>query len=254
MSTIINPWELSAELESQSSPLSKIPNFTLAKYMVLRLVPPKGKTVRDGLVMTAAMLSYTPVEGDEVKTINISEGTGGYEIEFPLGKVGLMATKFRGPTSYYKFVDPRDKKFKQISNDKFTLDGAIAELSKTAGWEELSDVEKDISLDEYFINNYNFGMDRDFALDVDEHVEIGLVSQFYRRYAPPAEGEKYPHIIITKWPSKRNPEEAGFANLTGEFKKADEEVALAIYDKLTERNDNKFDPSSFSENNDDDVI
>ena len=245
---IDNIWDMGSELEKSST--VQIPNFCLAKYIVVKLVPPKGKTVRDGLVMTALMLSYTDEEGNEVETIQVAESTNGYDITFPKGKAGLLATKYRGPKSYYRFLNPNTKKFYQIPNDKFTLEYANDYLSSiTNDWTQLSNAEKDSLLDEYFEDLYLFGMSNDFAFDnKGDKITIpkpGMVTSFYRRYTPPKLEEKYGNTIITKWPSKRVPAEAGYAALSGEYKEFDEAIALAIDDAFRQKEDPTFDPTSF---------
>lgn len=254
MTQIFNIWEMGSELDSGSK--FRIPNFCLAKYMVLRLAPPKTKTVRDGLVMTAGLLSYTNAAGEEIKMTEVVESIGGYDVTFLHGKTGIMATKYRGPSSIYKFINPSTKKFYQISNEKFTLDYAVEYLAKsTPDWEKLTSVEQDSHVDEYFENMYMFGMSNDFMLDVNEQTKLpkpGMVTSFYRRYTPPKEGEKYGNVIITKWPSKKNSEEASFESLTGDYKEYNEAVGLAVYDELIKRETTpKFDPTSFEVADDD---
>jgi len=250
MSIFINPWELGSDLNPTGSSTS-IPNFCEAKYMVVRMAPPKGKGTKDGLVMTAIMLSYT-VQGVETKVTEVTEGTSGYEISFPLGKRGILATKYRGPKSMYKFINPETKKFYQISNDKFTETYAKGFMKQSIqDWDSLSAAEQDTYVDEYFENMYTFAMANDFAIDTSKKdytaPKPGMVTSFYRQYTPPAEGEKYGNVIISKWPSKTNPDNVGKVALSGDFKMYDETIAMAIYDKLVERENDKFDPTSFVE-------
>lgn len=245
MAFIMNPFELGSEVNNSDF---SIPNFTLGKYMVLKIVPPKGKTVRDGLVMSAALLSFTQ-EGKETKTVIVTEGTSGYEVTFPLGKRGILATKYRGPKSIYKFINSATKKFYQISSDKFTLGYIEKYLGQSIpNWVNLSQVEKDQHIDEYYENMYMFGLSNDFAFNDNENLVLpkpGMVTNFYRRYTPPAEGEKYGNIIITKWPKKSNPVEAEMENLDGSYIQRDEAIAVSIQNALRERAEPTFDPLSF---------
>jgi hypothetical protein len=251
--SILNIWEMGTELDANKPAGSKftIPTFVKGKYMVLKVAPPKTKTIRDGLVMTAAMLSYE-YEGAEVKTIEVKEGVGGYDILFPHGKYDLLATKYRGPKSMYKFLNPKTGKFTQISNDKFTLTYAEQYLSSILpNWYELDASEKDVHVDEYFENMYTFGMANDFnfntGIDPYDIPAPGMVVNFYRRWTAPKEGEKYGNTIITKWPNKKSEVEKDYQNLDGSFAKFDEAIALAIYDGIKEQATPKFDPSSFVE-------
>ena len=252
-----NPWEMGSEVNNSGF---NIPNFTLAKYIVLRIVPPKGKTVRDGVVMSAAMLSFTDESGIETKTVEVVEGTSGYEVMFPHDKRGLLATKYRGPKSQYKFINPGTGKFYQIANDKFTTAYAAQYLSQSLPeWVTMNQSEKDAHIDEYLENMYMFGLSNDFAFDNSDAIVLprpGMVTMFYRRYTPPEEGEKYGNTIITKWPKKSDPVEGKYANLTGDYVEMSEAVALAIYDALQKKDQlpPTFDPTDFPEVDDDDLI
>ena len=57
---IVNPWDMGEEVASNS-----IPSFAKGKFILLRIVPPRGKTVRDGLVATLGMISYIADDGKE---------------------------------------------------------------------------------------------------------------------------------------------------------------------------------------------
>lgn len=252
-----NIWELGSELEGFKPKGIGAPNFCLSKYMILKLIPPKGKSVSDGLVMTTALLSFTDKDGQEVKTTVVSEGTNGYDIQFPLGKIGILATKFKGPMSfkYNRFVNPDTGKTFRISTEKFTVQYAKDLLANSIqNWSELSDADKSMHVDNYFENLYVSGLANDLAIETSKEVILrpGLVTSLYRRFTPAAPGEKYDNIIITKWPSKVIDDEKEFKPLDGSYKLYDEALALAILDKLQEREDTKFDPASFVDDTSDD--
>jgi len=242
----INVWDLGSEVENKP----RIPTFAKSKYMVLKVVPPKGKTVRDGLVMHAALISYEDKDGNEIKVTNVTEGTSGYEVEFPLGKYLVLATKYRGPKSWYNFVHPVSGKWTRIPQEKFSLSFANEYVkSHTENWDQLDDTTKEQLVDDYFEKMYTFGLACDFNLDTSEEDFVtpkpGMVTHFYRRYTPPKEDEKYGNTIITKWPSRRIDAEKDFEALDGSYEMVNSEVAEAIITALSENDnqDKKFDPT-----------
>ena len=248
MSTLINPWEMGEEVQG-----SIFPDFCLAKYMLVRVAPPKGKSTADGLVGTFLMTSYIDAKENEIKTVEVTESPNGYSIEFPLGKRGLQATKYRGPKSFYKFKHPDTGKWFQISNDKFTQAYAIGHLGNTVtGFEAMNDVEKEDMISEYLWNMYQFGLSMDLNLpsveDTFKTPEAGLQTSLYRVYTAAKADEKYPDIKITKW-------EKGHEPLDNEFKEFPSALASALYDEFRKRDDS-FDPTQFVEekNEDGDVI
>lgn len=229
MAEWLNPWELSDSIPEKKS----IGKFTECKYVVLKVLPPKGKTIRDGLVMTAALLSYKDKDGETIEVTNIKEGPSGYEVTFPLGKHLVLATKYRGPKSWYQFVNPETGKWTRISQEKFTVEYAMDHLSKTMPkWSDMTDTEKEMEIDTYFENMYLFGLGRDFNLKANENVEPGMVTSFYRRYTPPTEGSKYGNIIITKWADKKSESEKDYEELDGTFERIPEPVVNAINNAL----------------------
>lgn len=251
---IMNPWEISEESTSVTRP----PSFTQAKYMLVRLAHPKGKTVRDGVVATLAMISYFNEQDKEVESVQVDQTPSGYEITFPNGKGGIMATKYRGPKSFYKFVNNDTQKWYQIGsndpvtkiNSKCTTEAATAEMSKRIeGWDTLNDAEQNQYIDEYFQSLYMFGLAKDFNLDTeskeDEIPTVGFVTDFYRRYTPPKGDERYGNVTVTKYAKAENK-----PNLPGEYKLVDAEIAASIYEALTSRDNSaaSFDPANFIEN------
>ena len=253
----IHPWEMGEESNSTS-----IPMFVEGRFLLCRIVPPKTKTVRDGLVATFAMISYKDKDGKDVVLVDISKTTNGYSIEFPLGKRGIMATKYRGPKSFYRFLNSETEKWYQIGkndpitkvNDHCTLAFANDYLTKTnPEFVNLSEAERNIAIDEYFNDVYMFGFAKDLNLPVESNEEltpqVGMVTQLYRRYTPPASGEKYGNIIITKFATKEGKE-----NLSSEFKVVDEEIPAAVYNALTAKDEESFDPTKFIEEDDNEII
>jgi len=248
----INAWDLGSEVDEKP----RIPGFAKAKFMVTKVVPPKGKTIRDGLVMSAALISYIDAEGKETQVTKVTEGPSGFEVEFPLGKYLVQATKYRGPKSWYNFVHPTTGKWTKIPQEKFTQEFATSYLSQNLdNWDTLSEADKDELVDSYFEDMYNFGLACDFNFDTTkENYEIpkpGMIVEFYRRYTPPAEDKKYGDTIITKWPSKKDANESGYEALDGSFEQKDESIAEAIIAALTAVDKPKeFDPTS---TDDDDI-
>lgn len=241
----IKPWDMGTEVAERPN----VPSFTKAKFMITKVVPPKGKTIRDGLVVHAALISYNN-EGSDVKVTEVVEGPGGYAVEFPLGKFLVSATKYRGPKSIYNFVHPTSGKWTKIEAEKFTVPFAESYLSTSIpNWAELDDLAKEDHVDTYFEDMYNFGLACDFNFDTTEkdHPKVtpGMVVEFYRRYTPPAEDEKYGRTIITKWPSKKNLTEKEYESLDGSFELKDAIIAEAILTALqTSDKPKEFDPAS----------
>lgn len=253
MSMIVNPWEMGEEVTSTS-----IPAFTKGKFIVLRLAQPRGKSIRDGKVATLGMISYLADDGTEKVLIEVSQNANGYSVEFPLGKRGIMATKYRGPKSWYNFVNNETGKKYRIGekdpvtkiNSMCTVEAAEEYLSKNLkDWDDLDVASKESAIDEYFDDFYTFALAKDFNLEVEKDnslvPQVGMISDFYRRYTPPKEGERYGNVIVTKYaPSE------GKENLSGENKVVDANIAAAIYDGLTSRDDaaSSFDPTTIVEN------
>ena len=239
-------WDMGSETSSQP----RIPNFAKTRYMVTKVVPPKGKTVRDGLVMSAALIDFEDSDGKTIQVTKVTEGPAGYEIEFPLGKYLVSATKFRGPTSWYNFVNPSTGKWTKIPQEKFTLDFATSYLAaETKDWADLSEDEKNHLIDSYFEEMYFFGLACDFNLDTTkDHYDVpvsGMITSFYRRYTPPELEEKYGKVIITKWPSKKNEIEKAHEAINGSFEMKDAAIAEAIITALqTVTKPKNFDPTS----------
>lgn len=248
MSTnIINPWEIGSDINA-----TVIPSFCKGTFIITKIVPPKDKTVRDGLVAHFIMTSYIDEYGKKVELVEARETTSGYQIDFPLGKRGLKGTKFRGPKNTYRFINPATGKWFQISQDKLTPEYAMEYLpSKIANWSSLTKVEQDAHIDEYLEDMFMFGLSQDLALPMNADGTftkpiVGLKTDLYRVYTAAAEGEKYPNIKITKW-------EKGKPSLDGEHSIIPEQLALAIEEKYAER-ENQFDPSTYVESNDEEDI
>ncbi len=233
----INPWELGDDLQSTT-----IPSFVKGNFMLMKLAHPKLKGVRDGLVMTLLMTSYIDEFGKKVELVEVTQDTeGNYTVNFPLGKKGLIGTKFRGPQNHYRFINPETKKWFQIPKERFTEEYAIEYLTeRTEEWSDLSSVEKDALVDEYLIEMFLFGLSQDLALPANSDGSftkpiVGLTTTLYRVSTPPAEGEKYPNTKITKW-------EKGKPSIDGEHHISSEGLAQAIYNKYLEREED-FDPT-----------
>jgi len=245
----LKPWEMGEERASTG-----IPALCTTEQMCVKLACPKNKTVRDGLVAYFLMTSYFNSDGKQIETVIVQEDPSGYKISFPLGKTGLISTKYRGPKSYYKFQDNKSGSFYEIPQSKFTVEAATTECAdKVGGWSDLSDEDKALHIDEYFASMFNFGMSQDLMLPIegDDFTDpaVGITTKLYRVYTPPSEGEKYGNVIITKW--KR-----GLPNLDGEFKVNPEPLAVAAYEEYQKRDnvETKFDPTTFVEDEGDDVI
>ena len=233
---IINPKLFGEDIGDFNSNQHTIPHFVQGKFMLLKVAPPQGKTVRNGLVLTAALLSYKDADENEVEMVTVKEGPAGFEVEFPLGKRGISSTKYRGPKSVYKFVDAETGKWKQIGkndpvtkiNELMTEEYADSYLSKNLeGYNEMSDTEKDMQIDEYLSDMFMFGLSKDLALEEkDGNIVLpqpGMVVKLYRRYTPPKEGEKYGNVIITKWATQEKQ-----PSLDGSFDQKDPAIANAI--------------------------
>ena len=223
-----------------------IPSFVKGDFILVKLAYPKLKTIRDGIVGTFLMTGYEDEFGKKVELVEASESPDGFEIKFPLGKRGLIGTKFRGPQNSYRFINPEIKKWFQIPKERFTEEYAIEYLSKKmTEWETLSEVEKETALDDYFQELFLFGLSQDLALPAypdGTFVKpfVGLKTKLYRISTPPAEGEKYSNIKITKW-------ERGKTSLDGEYNSISEELALAMYEEYRKRDEDQFDPTTFKD-------
>ena len=256
MSNIVNVWDMTEGLNEQV-----IPQFVEGKYMVLRIVPPKGKDIAAGLVTTCGLVSYTGENGNDVPMIEVSEGPGGFEVSFPNGKRGISATKYRGPKSWYRFRK-EDGSWFQIGsnnretgiNEKFTPEYAEKHLSTSMkGWDQMSEADREEYKDEYLQDMFMFALALDFNLKVEgDEMElpfVGMVTDLYRRYTPPKEGQQYGNTVITKFaPSE------GRETLSGDYTTVDAEIAAAVYEKLTERTEARFDPTEFANKNSEEAV
>lgn len=250
MKIVNKPWELGEhQAQSQASRFS-LPDFCISEHMLVKLGPPKTKGVRDGLVTGYIMTSYYDSDNNKIELVEARETASGYDIKFPLGKKGLFATKYRGPNNRYVFYN-KDGKY-EISADRFTLEGAMSYCEENVeGWAEMSEVEKSLTLDEYFADMYMFGMSQDLALPIegDSFTEpfVGLQTKLYRTYTAPAEGERYGNIIISKW-------KKGYKALDTEYKTHPAALAEAIYEEYQAKDvkTEDFDPTTLD--SDEDVI
>lgn len=240
---IIKPWEM-GEISAG------IPPLCVTKQVLVKLAPPREKTVRDGLVATFLMTSFFDDNNQEIKTVEVAEGPGGYEISFPLGKKNLVATKFRGPKSYYKFQKPGEDDFYQIPQEKFSVEYATKYCAKeVADWDSLDELTQEAHIDNYLQDMFLFGVSQDLKLPIEGEKftapVVGLQTKLYRVYTPPAKGEKYGNTILTKWHKGKDP-------LDTEHKTLTEILAVAIYDEYYMRDDDKpsFDPSSLEDDED----
>lgn len=242
----LNPWELGEDLKSIDIPL-----FVKGDFTVVKLAEPKTKTIRDGIVATFLMTSYEDEYGKKIDLVEANESPEGYDIKFLFGKRGLIGTKFRGPQNQYKFINPDTKSWYQINAEKLTLEFAVDLLSKqTSNWAELSEIERDALIDEYFERIFLFGLSQDLMLPSEtsgDFVEpiVGLKTKLYRVTTPPAPGERFSNKKITKW-------ERGKPSLDGEYTLVPPELAVAMYDEYKRRDEDQFDPTTFKEK--DDVI
>jgi len=249
----IKPWEMADEINKKENAI-QIPPLCTGNFLLVKVTPPKGKTVRDGLVATFLMTDYFKEDGSQVNLIQVTESAEGNKITFPLGKRGLQATKFRGPKNYYRFWNPEKKKFYEIPQEKFTVDYAVKYLSDSIkDYDTLSEIEKDALIDEYLEDMFLYGLSQDLVLPIKgelfERPVVGMKTKLYREYTPPAEGERWPTVIASKWIK-------GQPNLDGTFEIIDEKLALQIYSEFQSLADEstKFDPTEFVEENNEEII
>jgi len=240
----INPWELGTDAQS-----TLIPSFCTGTFILTKLVPPREKTIRNGLVAHFIMASYLDEYGKKVELVEAKETASGYQIEFPLGKRGTKGTKFRGPQNSYRFINPVTKKWFTIASEKLSPEYAMEYLpTKIADWDKATEGQKEAYVDEYLEDMFLFGLSQDLALPINEDGSftkpvVGLKTQLYRVYTAPAEGSKYPNIKITKW-------EKGKPSLDGEHTIVAEPLASAIEEEY-EKREETFDPSTYVESKDD---
>lgn len=256
MSNLVNVWDMTEKMNEQV-----IPQFVKGKYMILRIAPPKGKDIQAGLLATCGLVSFTGANGTEVPMIEVSEGPSGFEVTFPNGKRGIQATKYRGPKSWYRFKKSDGSWFQIGSNnratgvnEKFTPEYAEKHLSSSMkGWDQMSEADRQDSINEYLYDMFMFALALDFNLRVEgDEMElpfVGMVTDLYRRYTPPKEGEKYGNTVITKFAPSEDKE-----TLSGDYTTVDEAIAAAVYDKLQERDEARFDPAELDTENSEDVI
>lgn len=242
--TILKPWEMA--VPKKASPT--IPDTCVADFILVKSAPPKGKDIRSGLVNQFLMSSYYDEEGNKIATIQAAQSEKGYDITFPLGKRNLLATKFRGPKSYHRWVNANGEEY-VIPQDNFTVEYATEVCKKqNPDWDTLDDISKDVAIDDYLYEMYNFALSQDLALPYkdDEFIVpfVGLKSKLYRIYTPPKEGEKYGNTIITKW-------RKGMESLDGEYSEIGEALATSIYDEWMRRENLPKDPTGFVEEEDD---
>lgn len=255
----IKPWELGEEINKENK--NNIPSLCKADYILVKLAPPKKtNSVRDGLVSTHLMRSYTEIEtGIKVETIKIAEGENGPVISFPKGKSGLIATKFRGPKNWYRYINSETGKPYEIPKEKYTVEyaikylkGEIPGMSGIPDFDSLTDIEKDALIDEYLYDMFTaYGLGLDLILPIKDgtltDLRVGLQTELYRTYTPPQGESKWPDIIITKWLK-------GQPSLSGEYTLLPEELALKTYEEYLKRDDDtKFDPEALNDE-DEDVI
>ena len=252
--TTIKPWEMGEEKKG-------FPEICESEHILVRLAPPKSTgSIRSGIVGTFLMTSFVNTTGEIVETIKTSESVDGFKIEFPMGKRGLLSTKFRGAKNYYRFLNRETKQFYEIPQEKFSVEFAESYLSsdkegKVDNWENLSQVEKDAHIDKYLEDMFMYGLSQDLMLPiVDDKFTapfVGLKTKLYRVVRPRKPGEQYDNTIITKW-------NKGLPELSGDYTTVSEELAKAIFEewqfKETVKEDDKFDPTTFDESVDEDVI
>jgi len=238
------------------------PSFFLGKYIVTKIVPPRDKTVRDGMVTHLALLSFLDKDGNWVETTTIAEGPGGYVIDFPHGKTRITATKYRGPKSWYQFYDPETKnKFslgkrdpKTGLTDVFTIAEAKKHVLSQFEENTLSEEDMNLYIDEYFHNMYYMSFAYDFNI-VPKETEIGkipfpgMVTELYHIYTPPINDEKWGNVIVSKFAKEGSPQ-----RLTGAYESYPAQIAEAILDKLTSSDFSFQHRSSFTEREDNDII
>ena len=241
--TGFDPFQFAESIDREVSSRHEIPNFVKGRYMILSVGPARDKTVRDGLVLKGILMSYKDASGNDVEMVTLTnDEVHGLKVDFPKGHRNLIATKFRGPKSECKYVDPETNTWKQIGskdpatgiNDKLTAEFAREHLSKTvAGFDTMSDLEKDMMIDEHLENMFSFLMSMDLKLDIKNNVvpQPGMIVDLYRRYEAPADGARFGRTIITKWAVKEQQPE-----LDGSYKQQPPVFAEAITNALEELN------------------
>ena len=243
--TTIKPWEM-------GEATTGIPPLCVGDLMLVKLAFPREKTVRDGLVGTFMLTSYKDKNDKIIKTIEVKEGPGGYEVSFPLGKKNLIATKFRGPKSYYRFQNPNDGSYYVIPQEKFSVEYATQYCAtKIKDWDTLNDIEQDEHIDKYLEDMFMFGLSQDLMLPIEGDSftapTVGMQCKLYRVYTPPLEGEKYGNTIITKWHKGEDP-------LTAEYEILPEILATTAYEEYYKRDvDTTFDPTTLEVDEDDTI-
>lgn len=251
------PWEIGQETKKEKETKFTIPSLVLGEFIVVKLAPPKTtNSVRDGLVSTFLMRSFKEIEtGKEYETIKINGDEKNPTIEFPYGKSGLIATKFRGPRSFMRWIRPDTKASYEIPKETYTADFARKDLTVAIPeFPNLTEIEQDALIDEYLYDRFTtYGLSLDLALPVKDGeitpISVGLTTQLYRTYSPPEGDSRWPTIIVTKWLKGQPP-------LTGEHRMIDEAIALKVYEEYLKRDSNsQFDPRLLDkENEDEDVI
>lgn len=242
MSLFINPLD-----EDQSKDSKTPPSFFLGKYIVTKIGPPRDKTLREGMTISLALLSYENGSGQTIETISLAEGPNGYIVDFPQGKTRIKATKYRGPKSWYSFYHPvTGKRFtmgtrdpKTGINNLFTVEFVEDYYKQTLNnWSDLPQSEKDQLINEFLENKYLAAFARDFNLKVNEDdyfqgefPVVGMVTNFYHEYTPPVGESKWGNVIATKYSKKGDPK-----SLPGDYEIYPIGIAQAINDKLAEYN------------------
>lgn len=243
----IKPWEMGNEIKTTG-----LPPLCVVDTLLVKLAPPKGKDTRSGLVGGFLITAYYDDNNNKTDLITVTESAEGYSVEFPKGKKGIYATKYRGPKSYYRFKNPLTNKFYQIPQEKLTSEYAAEYLSeKLSDWVNLSQSEKDELVTEYMEDMFMFGLSQDLLLPIHDNGDfeapvVGVQTKLYRIYTPPAEGEDWGNTIITKW-------HKGHPSLTSDYEVMSEAKTTAIFDAYTSKEEESFDPTNFVEK-DDDVI
>lgn len=250
MSRFINPWEIGGSVDDSKSKTfsDNFPALLKGKFLLVKIAAPKEKTVRDGLVATFLMTSYFDETGKEIKTIEAQQAAEGYKITFPLGKRGLHSTKYRGPKSFNKWkINGEDY---IITADQFTIESAIDYCqngkNKIPNWNELSEVEKEVYIDQYYYDMYLLALSQDLVLPLEDNgftaPTVGMLTTLYRVSEPPIGDSKWPRVTITKW-------HKGMDSLDGTIDELPPTLATSIYEEWMRRDNPKseFDPTSFVE-------
>lgn len=241
---LIKPWEMGETTKSTG-----IPTFCIGDFILTRLAAPKGKTIQNGLVATFLMSAYYDDNNQKIETIEVAQSEKGYNISFPLGKRGLLATKFRGPKSYHRWKNPETGEPYKIPQENFTIEYATDFCSKQhENWNDFDALTKETYINDYLFDMYSFAISQDLALPYSEDSFtapiVGMSTKLYRVYTPPSEGEKYGNVIVTKW-------HKGKDALSGDYREIAPELATSIYDEWIRREENKsIDPTSFVEEDD----